>query len=175
MTEEIWILEDEPIHVSFNTNGYSFYKGGRGLLGRPVEAYLRLIAVKGMGKIEISNFSDLKGRVAIKSPYDALEFVRLFTSIETHYLFPEIHYIEPAVAVDTPGPGEYTEEYGVLMNLEKATARRENDYFVIERNLLDKTGKLFRVIEHVGRDGAYSLIKKTIIVEVALISYPIYQ
>lgn len=173
--EDIWILEKEPIRVSFSTKGYDFYKGGRGLAGFPVKSYLRLIAVKGKNKAEISGVPDLKRYVSIEKPNEALEFVRLFTSIETHYLFPEIHYIEPAVAVDTPRPGEYTEEYGVLMNLEKATARREKDYFVIERNLLDKTGKLFRAIEHVGRDGAYSLIKKTIIVEVALISYPIYQ
>jgi hypothetical protein len=175
MPEEFWILEKEPIRVSFDTKGYSFYKGGKGLLGSPVESYLRLIAVKKKDNVEISSVSDLIYRVVIKSPQEALEFVRLFTSIETHYLFPKIHYIEPVIAVDTQGLGEYSGEYRERMNLEKAKTSQEKDYFVIERNLLDRAGKLFRAIEHVGRDGAYSLIKKTIIDDAAPISYPIYQ
>jgi hypothetical protein len=175
MSEQIWFLEDKAIRVSFDTKGYAFYKGGRGILGTPVEAYLRLIAVKGGEKMEIPSVSDLKGRVVIRSPEEALEFVRLFTSIETHYLFPDIPYVEPAVAEHVPCLGEYTEEYKERMNLEPARSRREGNDFVIERNLVDRGGKLFRVTERVGRDGNYSFMKTVLIDEHSPIMYPIYQ
>ncbi len=175
MAEEIWILKDEPIRVSFDTKGYVFYKGGRGVLGRPVEADLRLIAVKAAEKIEIKSVSHLEGRVVIRSSKEALEFVRLFTSIKTHYLFPDIQYIEPGVAEDVPGPGEYASEYKERMNLELARSRREASDFVIERNLVDRGGKLFRATERVGMDGAYALMETVVIDENSPITYPMYE
>jgi hypothetical protein len=175
MADEIWILESEPIQVSFDTKGYMFYKGGRGILGSPIESYLRLVAVKGEDKIEILIVSDLKERVVIKSPDEALEFVRLFTSIETHFLFKDIHSIEPRVADDAPGIGEYTEEYERRMGLEPVRSSVEGDSFVIERNLVDNERKLFRAIERVGQDGAYSLETTRTIDAESPIIYPIYQ
>jgi hypothetical protein len=175
MSEQIWFLEDKAIRVSFDTKGYAFYKGGRGILGTPVEAYLRLIAVKGGEKMEIPSVSDLKGRVVIRSPEEALEFVRLFTSIETHYLFPDIQYIEPTLVNNAPGLGEYTEEYKQRMNLEPPRYRQEGDVYVIERNLVDRDGKFFRATERVGRDGDYSLLKALIIDEHSPVTYPAYE
>lgn len=175
MAEEIWILENEQIRVSFATKGYTFYKGGRGILGSPVEAHLRLIAGKGEEKIEIPRASDLKGRVAIRTPEEALEFVRFLASRETHYLFPDIRYLEPTVADKTPGIGEYTGEYGQRMNLKPARHKQEGDVFVIERNLVYPSGKLLRAIEHVGRDGEYSLMKTVLIDECSPVIYPVYQ
>jgi hypothetical protein len=175
MSEPIWFLEDRPVRVSFNTKGYAFYKGGRGILGTPIEAYLRLIAVKGSEKIEIPRVSDLKARVIIESPAQALQFVRLFTSLKTHYLFPEIPYVEPSEAEDLPDAGEYTKEYAERIRLKPATSKPEGNGFIVERNLLDSTGKLFRATERVGTDGGYALLKTTTIDEHSPVIYPLYQ
>jgi hypothetical protein len=75
VAEEIWILKDQPIRVTFDTKGATFFKGGRGVLGLPIENHLRLIAVKDHDKVEIPTVSDLKGRVVINSSDEALEFV----------------------------------------------------------------------------------------------------
>jgi hypothetical protein len=175
MKNEIWILEKEPIHVSFNTKGVEFYKGGTGILGSPIQAQLRLIGTDGTKKFEISSVGDLKGRVVIGNSEEALEFVRLLSSIETHYLFPDIQYIEPTLTDNAPGPGEYTEEHKQRMNLEPPRYRQEGDIYVIERNLVDRSGKLFRATERVERDGGYSLLKTLIIDEHSPITYPTYQ
>jgi hypothetical protein len=175
MAEEIWIFEDEPIRVSYGTKGYIFYKGGSGILGSPIEAQLRLVSVKGAERIELPSVADLKGRVVIESCEEALEFVRLFTSTDTHYLFSGIHYIESTLADNSPGLGEYTEAYKQRMNLEPPSCRQKGDVYIIERNLADRAGKLFRATERVGRDGDYSLLKSAIIDEHSPVTYPIYQ
>ncbi len=175
MADEIWILDDEPIRISFNAKGYSFYKGGKGLPGAPIEAHLCLTATRGKEKILITSVSDLKGRVVIKSPDEALEFARLFTSMETHYLFQDIHYIEPRETLGVPGNGEYTNEYKNRLKLKPAACISKDNYFVIERNLVDRESKLFRATEHVGRDGAYSLVKSITLDRRSPIIYPIYQ
>jgi hypothetical protein len=175
MTEKIWVLEDEPIRVSFNTKGYAFYKGGRGILGSPMEAHLRLIAVRGRDQVEIPGASHLKGRVAIESTEEALEFVRLFTSKGTHYLFPDGQYIEPALAENAPGLGEFTKEYAQRMKLEPVRSRRKGDGFEIERSLVDRAGTLLRATERVGKDGDYSLMKAVIIDESSPVSFPFYE
>lgn len=175
MTNEVWIFENKPIPVSFNTDGYVYYQGGRGLLGSPTEAHSRLVAVKGEDRILIPSVADLKGRVVIKGPAKALSFVRLFTAIETHYLFPDSHLVEPREAHGSPGPGEYTPAYGQRMGLMPARARREGHSFIVERNLVDRQGKLVRGTERVGHDGAYALLKTDVIDEHSPITYPLYQ
>lgn len=165
MADDIWILKDQPIRVSFDTKGATFYKGVRGVLGVPMENFLRLISVKDDEKVEVPTVSDLKGRVVIANPEEALEFVRLFTSPSTHYLFPDSDYIEPTV--------ETQQEHN--LTLASVTARAEQGEFVIERNLVSRDGKLVRAIERVTGDGDYSLEGTAIIDEHSPISYPLYQ
>jgi hypothetical protein len=165
VADEIWILQDQPIRVSFDTKGATFYKGGRGVMGLPLENHLRLIAVQDHDKEEIATVADLKGRVVIASSEQALEFVRLFTSPATHYLFPDSNYIEPTIEDQrdknlTPPPVTSTEEDGA---------------FAIERNLVSRDGKLVRATERVTTDGDYSLQKTRVVNEHSPIGYPIYQ
>ncbi len=47
MEQAIWIMEEAPLLVAFDTKGATFYKGCRGILGSPAEAFLKLIAVQG--------------------------------------------------------------------------------------------------------------------------------
>ena len=165
MAEDIWILKDQPIRVSFDTKGATFYKGVRGVLGVPMENYLRLIVVQGHDKVEIPTVADLKGRVVIESPEEALDFVRLFTSPATHYLFPDSRYLEPTAE-------QLQEEH---LTLKPVTSNEENGAFVIERNLVSREGKLVRATEHVTTEGDYSLEGTDVIDEHSPIGYPLYQ
>jgi hypothetical protein len=165
VAEDIWILEDQPVRVTFDTKGATFYKGGRGVLGLPLENHLRLIAVKDRDKVEIPTVSDLKGRVVIRNPEEALEFVRLFTSPATHYLFPDNRYVEPTAE----------DQREKNLALEPITSREENGAFVIERNLVCRDGKLVRATERVTPDGDYSLVRTEVINEHSPIPFPIYQ
>jgi hypothetical protein len=175
MADELSILPDEPIPVSFDTRGYTFWKGVRGVIGTPVEASLKLVAVKGDEKVEIKTVADLKDRVVIASPEQALGFVRLFTSLDTHYLFDDVGYIEPRLARNGPGPGECTAEYEARMNVRPISVRQDDDAFVVERHVLERTGRLVRVVERVGRNGEYSLERATTIDERSPIHYPAYE
>ena len=171
----IWLLEDEPIRVCFDSHGYAFYKGASEIIGTPIEAFLRLIAIKGDERIEVQCVNDLKRLVTIRSPEEALEFVELFTSLKTHYLFPTISYLEPEVTDDVPGVGQYTKEYAKRLKIEATKSRQEGESFVIVRNLMDKSGRLFRATERVNKDGDYSLIKEEVVDEHSPIIYPLYQ
>ena len=175
MSQDLWILDDEPIEVSFDTKGYSWFKATSGGLGDPSEAFLRLIAVKQDEQIVIQTIPDLAGRVIIRSPEEALEFVRLFTSVATHYLFPDSQYLEAREADNGPGAGEYSKTYGEEMNLKPPVARHEGDVFLLDRTLVNRKGKLLRGKEQVSRDGGYELLEAVVIDERTPVIYPLYQ
>lgn len=163
MEDEIYILEDKPVHVSFANDFDAFFKGGRGILGTPLEAFLRLIGVQGDRKIEIEKIDDLKGKVSITTPDEALEFVRLFSSFDTHYLFKEMQYVEPT-------PTDYQTH-----QLKPPQVAPQGNGFLIERNLVDKAGRLLRSKEYTGKDGTYSLLSSDVIDEHSPVHYPLYQ
>jgi hypothetical protein len=175
MADDIWIFQDQPIPVSFDTRGSSFYRGGRGILHTPVETNLRLTYVKGGEKTLLLRVSDLEGKVCLDTPGQALEFVRLFSAIDTHYLFPDYPYMEPREGEDQTGPGEYAPSYTAKVNLAAPGARREGEAFIVERNLLDRQNRLFRSRERVDPDGHYTLEDVQIIDGRSPIAYPLYQ
>jgi hypothetical protein len=175
MPDDLRIFTDRAIPVSFDTGGYRFCRGGRGILHTPVEANLHLVYVKGREKILLLRVSDLEGRVRIDTPGQALEFVRLFSAPDTHYLFPDYPYMEPRKGGEQTGPGEYTPSYAAKMNLAEPAAGREEGAFIVERNLLDRQNRLFRSRERVGPDGHYALDHVQIIDARSPISYPLYQ
>lgn len=174
-TEPIWLQEDQPVHVSFDTGGYTLYRGTRGILGTPAEAYLRLFAVQGEEKREVSSPAALQGLVSIEEPAQALDFVRLFTNLETHFLFPGLGLVEPRLASGTPRPGEHTGEYARQAGLSPASARQEGESFIVEQSLIDPSGALYRVTSRVGRDGSYAELSRRVIDAHSPISYPIVQ
>jgi|GEM_PF-5830869 len=175
MADDIWILEDQAIRVSFDTKGYTFFKGGKGMLNTPIERHLQLVAVKGDDKVVIPTIPDLKGRVVIKSPEEALEFVRLFTAPETHYLFHDSRYIEPHLVSATPSIVEYSDDYQKRMNLQPVETGREDGAFTIHRNLVSPPRRLIRASERVDEDGGYSIVETEVIDEHSPVAYPIYQ
>jgi hypothetical protein len=174
-TEPIWLQEDPPVHVSFNSGGYTLYRGARGVLGTPPEAYLRLFAVRGEEKREVASPAALQGLVRIDDPAQALDFVRLFTSLDTHSLFPSLEMVEPRLASGPPRAGEYAGDYARQAGLSPASARGEGDAFIVEQNLLERSGALHRVTSRVGRDGGSSELSRRVIDAHSPVSYPIFQ
>lgn len=174
--QDIWIKDDEPISVSFDTKGYRLFKGCRGILGSPSEAFLCLVMVKEDKKILLQRTSELKGHVLIRTKEEALGFVRLFTSLNTHYLFSDSNYIEPSSSDDdNAGIGVYSKIYEKKMKLNPVRTQVEGSNYVIERNLADQTGKLIRVTERVGSDGSYRIEHEELIDANSPVIYPVYE
>ena len=68
----------------------------------PVEPSLRLIVLSETERKVVNWPTELRGMVQIHTPEQALEFVRLFSSFETYYRFPEFRYLEVSPSADAP-------------------------------------------------------------------------
>ncbi|OGX44053.1 MAG: hypothetical protein A3H41_01645 [Omnitrophica WOR_2 bacterium RIFCSPLOWO2_02_FULL_45_28] len=187
------IVLDRQISLSFETNGYKFYQGYPGKIGEPREAFLKLVAVKDKKQVILPSSNSLKGYVALKTHSDALEFVRLFTSIDTHYLFEGTHFIEVKDAgYDDPmklrddGHGGLLQggglSYGELTNkkfkelgLFEPKVQKVQNGFIIERCLVNYERDIIHSLETVRSDGEYSIKIKKIIAAKVGISLPIYE
>jgi len=173
--QEVWIDESRPLRVSFDTHGWRFHPGARGIVGTPAEAFLRLVAVRGDTREVVEGVAGLRGRVALSTPEQALELVRLFTLPATHYLFPDSRRVEPAPADGAPGPARYTADYAAKVGIRPASARREGDGFVVERALLEAGGALVHARERVAADGAYALEEARTLDPRSPIVFPAYE
>lgn len=170
------IFHNQEIKVSFGINEYQLMKGCQGVLGKPVEAFLNLYAVKG-GKItkRISSPEDLSSIVSkIKNEREALEFVRLFTSPDRHYLFEkERGTIELSKIKDGEkrSVGTIFESRYNDLGLKEPSVVKKGNRFIMERNLvkfsfLSKPRELVRIAQSVSTTGTYRLLNKEIITEV---------
>lgn len=179
--DNIWISEkDGPIKVAFDTNGYVFYKGTDGIMGSPVQAFFKLVAVKGDKKIILPKTTSFKSYASLNKPEEALAFVRLFTNLDTHYLFKDSDWIEVFNGkTDILGGEMYPggvfkndwEKFGLFEPKITTTA----DGFLIERCLLNSKKEIFHSEERVGIDGEYSMKIKSIIQKNSEAPFPWYE
>lgn len=175
--DEIKIFDKTPVKVSFETNGYVFFKGFKGPFGKPPEAFLKLIAVKDNKKIMLEKTSSLKGYVKIKNDEEALEFVRLFTGINSHYLFDDVNYIEVFEKNENKNTyvGLIESENYKKLNLFKPVIIKDKNGFIIERCLYNTKREIFHGIEKIGFDGEYTITVKKIIAKDYSLQYPYYE
>lgn len=196
----LWAQQDDKIilysqiSVSFQTNGYNFYQGNySGRINDPAEGSLKLIAVKDNKQVILPSVNSLKGYVILRTNSDALEFVRLFTSIDTHYLFEGGEGIEVKDAgYDDPmqlrddGHGGLLQggglSYGELTNkkfkelgLFAPKVQKVQNGFIIERCLVNYERDIIHSVETVKSDGEYSIKIKKIIAAKVDISLPFYE
>lgn len=158
----IWL--DKEVTVSFETNGYKFYSGYYGEMGDPAEAFLKLIAVKDDQKIILQSTTSLKGYVSIKNEEEALEFVRLFTNPETHYLFEDSDWIEIMHSNTDILGGELLPGMLLKSDFEKlgmfepqvTRIKKKTDVFIIKRCVLNSKNKILTTREVVWANGDYS-------------------
>jgi hypothetical protein len=174
---QVKIFNKDPIKLSFETNGYNFFRGYKGLIGKPPEAFLKLVAVKNNKRTLISNASELKGYVKIITENEALEFVRFLTNINTHYLFDDVNYIEVLdknEKADT-SCGLIDHENYLKFKLFKPKTAKDKSGFIIERCLYNTKREIFQSIEKVGFDGSYSIKINKIIIKDYPLQYPYYE
>lgn len=178
----------DSIKVSFTTKGYDLSTGYAGELGEPVEAFLHLYAVKENKIIKkINKLQDLTDLgIEIKTKKEALDFVNLSRSEETHYLFnkgPEscIKLIRISDK-EKQKIGTITDSEFKELNLKDTAVIKRDDKFIIEMNLAkskpvsDKI-EIIRVVESVSVSGEYKLLEKKVIaiVEPSVIIMPSYE
>ncbi len=131
----------------------------------PVQAILRLYAIKDSEHRLILSPTDLKDTVEITSEEDALKFVRFFTAPDTHIFF-DLYAIEGLPQEDNPYHpfGTIPKRLWEKFNLKPVRVYREGTNFVIQRYLvfyphqeLLFPKRLVAVKEYVTPTGSYSL------------------
>jgi hypothetical protein len=85
----------EHLKCGFTAPSVDLFRGHTGnQVFAPIEAGMGLV-MRANGKVSvIRTIKDLRGHVRIKSPEDALQFVRLTTSLETGFLFEHDEWVE---------------------------------------------------------------------------------
>jgi hypothetical protein len=176
----IWISEHEaPIKVPFKTSGYTFYRGTDSELGEPLEAFLKLVAVNGRQRVLLPRTTSLRGYVTLTNDNDALAFVRLFTDLDTHYLFDDSPGVEIRHVAKMPERLQYatmtTKRFRDRGLFEPRVRKTAKGSFVIERFLLTFERKIVQTEETVEADGRYaSKVVKTMSEEEELV-FPMYM
>jgi hypothetical protein len=180
----IWIPDNSPpLKISLETNGWIFFQGYTDdETGKPPQAFLKLIAVKGKEKNVLSNTKSLEGYFWIKTEENALEFVRLFTNFNTQYLFRDADWIElkkkskDSERESIPGYIEESEFEKLKLFEPRVTRIKKKKYvFVVERCLLNSKGEVFQTRETVWENGAYNIEIVKIIAKETDLQYPFYE
>jgi hypothetical protein len=171
--EYIWT--DEEISRAFFKGDWKFFKGSDELLGVPIEAFLKLVAVKEGEKRILPSTKSFKGYVQIRNSNDALSFVRLFTDIDTHYLFEDSEYIEVCPTIQKPSWGELSAQDFADLGLSEPLVTKDGEFFLIVRYVVDDNRNIFQIHEQVSVLGDYQIVKKTPVAKDVKILTPIYE
>jgi hypothetical protein len=115
------------------------------------------------------------GYVRILDEKQALEFIRLFTGLETHYLFDNNELIEVFPSLHQPSWGELSKEEFRRLGLQKPTVSKSDTAFVIVRFLADTGGKIYRVEERVYPNGKYKIESRELVAQDVGILIPLYE
>jgi len=166
--------KERPVPLSSLIDGWQLYEGEGELTGVPREAFARLFAVRGDEEHILYRTTSLAGYVRIRTPEQALEMVRLFSSVETGYLFEDFGEVEIRMAAGEPELGEITEEEYRRLGIAAPTVTRHGSWFVITRCLADEHHQAWRVRELVHEDGSYRLTDRVLVAEVVDIALPGY-
>lgn len=151
-----WLVELGP---SSETRAATF--------GLPQELFLRLLLVDGKRRTPVNWPADLKGHVRITTPEQAIEYVRLFSSSNTWYRFPEYRYLEliPSGswldALFKASPGNISDSEFSQLGLARLCIIPHEDGFRIRRSAARVSGTYVEAIyvfdETVSADGSYGL------------------
>lgn len=177
VSDFIWVDEKSPVRRDFFVSGWSFYKGCKGVLGTPDEAFLKLVAVRGNLKRILPTRESLKGYVRFSDWGDGesvLAYVRLFTALDTHYLFENNNFIEVRKASGSPSWGELVPATYEKLKLHEPTVYQTGPGYGVIRYLVDAEHMIYRANEIVKKDGDYRIATEVIAKNVEIL-YPIYE
>jgi hypothetical protein len=136
--EPLTLFEKRAIDVPFDIGPYRLIPGCAGELGEPIEAFLELYAVSASHTRRIATPNDLAAITeAVHSEDEALAFVRLFTSPQTHYLFEKRRVlIDVVVADEAAGFGVVRRVVAQRLGLPAGHVTRSVTGFDIQRCLV---------------------------------------
>lgn len=175
LSDFIWIDKSSTILRDFFLSNWSFYKGCRGALGTPLEAFLKLVAVSDGERMILPTTKSVEGYVNIKTHGQALSFVRLFTDLDTHYLFDNNEFIEVRPAQNTPSWGELPLAQFQKLGLKAPSVSGVGSCFFIDRYLVDDDRNIYLVHESVSATGAYMIVSKKLVAAGTSVLIPIYE
>lgn len=176
----IWVSKDEVKCAAFKPE-YQFFEGCRGVLGDPVEAFMRLVAVQGESKYMLNTRTGLVDFVTIKNGQQALDFVRLFSRKETHYLFDDADFLElPAYKTGSAfwynnESAKRARDAGVPIDNPPVHVNQTNGAYRITRYAMDWHRNILRVVETIGTNGAYRISNRKIVARDIWALMPMYE
>ncbi len=166
-----------PLTVSSVKPGWMFYIGVYGTSGCPLEAFSKLIAVNGSKKRVLLYYTSLKGYVDIKTPDQALEFVRLFSS-HARYVFQDTNastsFIEVTPTTKEPGSGELRASEFRRLGLSRPVVVSSGQKFFIDRYVYAYDRNLYKIREQVSPDGEYAIVERQVVNSHVSIWLPFY-
>ncbi len=166
--------KERPVALSSLVDGWKLYEGEGVLTGVPREAFAHLVAVRGDKRRILYRTTSLAGYVRIDTGEQALEMVRLFSSVDLGYLFEDFGEIEITMANGEPDLGEVAEEEYRRLRLSAPSVKRQGSWFVVTRYLADEKHHAWWVRELVHRDGSYLLADRALVGENVDITLPGY-
>jgi hypothetical protein len=136
------------------------------------------VAVRGDDRRILWRTTSLQGYVRITNADQALELVRLFTNLETCFLFEDFDYVEVRRASGDPGIGELPAADYDRLHISEPSVERHGDWWAITRYVAverwSDEPEIWWVRELVEVDGAYRLTDRALVTEVADITLPGY-
>jgi len=174
--DSIWYDEEKPVRLASLVDGWMLYEGLGDKVGAPMEAFAKAVAVRGPDLRILPRSSSLRGHVRIRSRAQALELVRLFTAPETRYLFEDSAFLElTRAAGEEQSVGELDRKTWDSLALRDPVVRDAERGFSVERFVVDEEGTtVYRVVEVVGRDGAYRVQTRAVVARGVHVPVPHY-
>ena len=179
-TDYIWTSSDTVKCSAFKTD-YKFIEGCRGVLGLPTEAFMRLVAVQGSTQYMLNTRTSLVGFVQIDTEEKALAFVRLFSKMDTHYLFDDADFLElpPYVAgspfwydIDSVNRAKIS---GIPIDNPPVEVTESNGTYRITRYGMDWKRHILKVTETVGSNGTYAITDRRVLANDIWALMPFYE
>jgi hypothetical protein len=167
---DIHLIFDHEVKINLHLTGHRLIAGYTGDFRLPVETSLSLYAVKEpQNPTKISNAKDLSRIVSrIDNEEQAWAFLRLFTSVQTHYLFQTGVYTVDVEVAETRSVGQITPEVAGRVSYKAPSMGAENGVYRTVRDLARgapgaATAALVRRAESVSVGGKYAFDGESII------------
>ena len=176
----IWTSSEEVKCPAFKPD-YTFFEGCRRICGLPSEAFMRLVAVRGTTKYMLNTRTSLVGFVQIDTGQKALDFVRLFSKRETHYLFDDADFLElPPSGAGSPfwhdiDSANRARRAGIPIDNPPVEVTESNGTYRITRYGMDWDRHVLKVTEIVGTNGTYAIADRQILAHDIWALMPAYE
>ena len=174
LDSRMWI--QKRFAAPFLLKGWVASAGCAGIIGDPVEAFLKLYLQNETSMLAILSPSNMasSGAVRIRSGEQAINFVQFFTRRDTFFLFDWPDALDLTVTKTNAAGLQYgavPPELYRRLRCEPAVVSEDSGGYVVRRYVVQcKTGKqgypVSKLVEHVGRKGQYYLISSETVAEI---------